>query len=127
MKHGPRLLHDRIEVDEHWYGEARKAIVVSLFVLFLGVSLALGFHEYRRQQDSHMLHAFTSQLDAETEWMQRSAGTTVRGAYVDRVVTEHVPGGSVASCKARAGRDSNKSLSRCRSGFEVTRIVREYL
>lgn len=126
MRDRSPLVHDRIDVDEHWYGGARRAIVVTWVLLLVVLALGLGFREYRQQQEVHVLHSFTSQLDAETEWMQRSAGTAVRRPYVDRVVTERVAGGSLAACKARTGRDTDESLSRCRSGYDVTRIVREY-
>lgn len=111
---------------EYRYGQARRAIVVTSLLLLGCLGLGLGFREYRQQQDLHVLRSFTKQMDAETEWMQRSTATITRGPYVDRIVTEHVPGDSLASCKARTRRDSGQSLSRCRAGYEVTRIVRDY-
>lgn len=127
MKIGLSLVPERNGRRNHRYGQAGRAIIFT-FLLLLGLlGLSLGFREYRQQQVLHVLHFFTKQLDAETEWMHRPIGTVTRGPYVDRVVTEHVPGGSLASCKARTRRDSSESLSRCRAGYEDTRIVREYL
>lgn len=126
MECAPRYPRQRIEADEPWYKEYRNAIALTGVVFILCFALVLGYQGYRRQQASHVLRAFTTQLDAETEWMEHSVGRPDRHLYVDRVVTEHVPGGSLAACKAKAGAEINERFARCRSGYRVTRIVREY-
>jgi len=125
MEYGPRPPRQRIEAVGSSYKEVRNAIAVSVLLLIVCLALALGYQEYRRQQAFHLLHAFSAQLDAESAWMERGSGSPARQPYVDRIVTEHIPGASAAACRARIGARIDARYEQCRSGYDVTRIVRE--
>ena len=107
-------------------GKVLRGIAATVVATCVCCALVAGQRACRRQQADHLLHAFSTQLDAETHWMQGDRGRPVRAPYVDRVVTERVPGATAGACKAVHGTDASEDFARCRSGYDVTRLVREY-
>lgn len=125
MEFEPRPRRRTVDHDEPWYNEPLHVVGVAVVVFAICFALVLAYQEYQKQQAIRELRLLTRQLNSQTEQMTRSLQQAVRPAYIDRIVKEHIPGRSLEACKAETGGEINERFARCRSGYSVTRTVRE--